>query len=362
VAIVGQNGAGKSTLLKIITGTMAATEGVVQVKGRVAALLELGMGFHPEFTGRQNAYIAGQLLGFSHEEIRSQMAGIEEFAEIGDYFDKPVRTYSSGMQMRVAFSVATCIRPDVLIVDEALSVGDAYFQQKCFARIREFREQGTTLLFVSHDPSAIVNLCDRAVLLDQGRVLADGIPENVLEYYNALIAKRHSDYLLDHSQVNMEKALKRSGTGEAKVRSIRFLDEGGAPLSILQVGMPVRLEVQVETEADIPQLVLGIQIKDRVGNVVFGTNTWHLKKVLHDVVRGQRLVFEYQLQVNLCPGTYYMSTALVSTDTHLVNNYEWVDNVLIFDVVNVSAPFSIGYAALHPAVRISDSAGHVLLD
>src|SRR5262249_25529171 len=156
-------GAGKSTLLKLITGTTALTEGVLDVGGRVAALLELGIGFHGDFTGRQNASMAGQLLGFSAAEVRARMADIEDFADIGDAVDDPVRTYSSGMQVRLAFAVATAVRPDVLIVDEALSVGDVYFQQKCFERIRAFKAAGTTLLFVSHDLSAVHNLCDRAI-------------------------------------------------------------------------------------------------------------------------------------------------------------------------------------------------------
>ena len=165
VGIVGVNGAGKSTLLKIITGTTQPTNGSVHIEGRVAALLELGMGFHPDFTGRQNVFMAGQLLGLQGDEIAACLPAIEAFAEIGDYIDRPVRTYSSGMQMRLAFSVATAVRPAVLIVDEALSVGDAYFQHKSFNKIREFREQGTTLLIVSHDRGAIQSLCDRAILL-----------------------------------------------------------------------------------------------------------------------------------------------------------------------------------------------------
>ncbi|HEY8385294.1 MAG TPA: ABC transporter ATP-binding protein, partial [Porticoccaceae bacterium] len=181
VGIIGVNGAGKSTLLKIITGTTQPTTGSVHITGRVAALLELGMGFHPDFTGRQNVFMAGQLLGYTVEEITALMPEIEAFAEIGDYIDQPVRVYSSGMQMRLAFSVATAHRPDVLIVDEALSVGDAYFQHKSFDRIREFRRQGTTLLIVSHDKQAIQSICDRAILLNAGKIAMQGEPEAVMD-------------------------------------------------------------------------------------------------------------------------------------------------------------------------------------
>jgi len=188
VGIIGINGAGKSTLLKMIVGTTRPTSGSVHITGRVAALLELGMGFHPDFTGRQNVFMAGQLLGYSVEDITRLMPEIEAFAEIGEYIDQPVRVYSSGMQVRLAFSVATAIRPDVLIVDEALSVGDAYFQHKSFARIREYRNQGTTLLLVSHDKASIQSLCDRAILLNAGKLEMEGEPEAVMDYYNALLA------------------------------------------------------------------------------------------------------------------------------------------------------------------------------
>src|SRR5476651_2765773 len=195
VGLIGVNGAGKSTLLKLITGTTQASSGSVSVGGRVAALLELGMGFHPDFTGRQNVYMAGQLNGLSVTEIDALMADIEAFAEIGDYIEQPVRVYSSGMQMRLAFSVATVRRPDVLIVDEALSVGDAYFQHKSFERIRQFRQQGTTLLLVSHDKQAIQSVCDRALLLDGGRLARAGKPEEIMDYYNAMIAERENAQL-----------------------------------------------------------------------------------------------------------------------------------------------------------------------
>jgi len=181
VGLIGVNGAGKSTLLKLITGTSVPTEGHICTPERIAALLELGMGFHADFTGRQNVMLAGRMQGLERDEILALMPEIEAFADIGHYIDEPVRTYSSGMFVRLAFSVATAVRPEVLIIDEALAVGDTYFQHKSFARIREFREQGTTLLFVSHDPTAIKSLCDRAILLGEGRVLMDGAPDSVLD-------------------------------------------------------------------------------------------------------------------------------------------------------------------------------------
>lgn len=235
VGIIGVNGAGKSTLLKIVTGTTQPSRGFVQLQGRVAAMLELGMGFHPDFTGRQNAVMAGQLLGISTAEINSCMPAIEDFAEIGDYIDRPVRTYSSGMQMRLAFSVATAVRPDILIVDEALSVGDAYFQHKSFNKIRKFREQGTTLLIVSHDRSAIQSLCDRAILLESGRVVKDGPPEEVMDYYNAIIAQKENS-VVEVKRLDDGRAQTSSGTGEASVVGISMLNEWGKVLNTSMSG------------------------------------------------------------------------------------------------------------------------------
>src|SRR5689334_9243192 len=253
VGIVGVNGAGKSTLLKMITGTTQPTCGEIHLRGRVAALLELGMGFHPDFTGRQNAVMAGQLLGMQVEEIEALMAEIEAFAEIGEAIDHPVRTYSSGMQMRLAFSVATARRPDILIVDEALSVGDAYFQHKSFERIRSFRRAGTTLLIVSHDRSAIQSICDSAILLEAGHMAMHDKPEAVMDYYNALLAEREGQTvrqeLLDGGQVRTV-----SGTGEAGILSVRLLDEHERSIDAAEVGQPVTLEVDVEIRQDIERL------------------------------------------------------------------------------------------------------------
>ncbi|MFN8928469.1 MAG: ABC transporter ATP-binding protein, partial [Rhodospirillales bacterium] len=192
IGIIGQNGAGKSTLLKLITGTLQPTEGGVVTTGRVAAILELGMGFNPDLTPRQNVvYVAG-LMGLAQEEIVRVLPWIEGFAEIGTYFDQPVRILSSGMQMRVAFALATAVRPDLLIVDEALAVGDSYFQHKSFERIRALKREGASLLIVSHDPSSIQAICDRAILLDRGTVAREGAPQDVIDFYNALVAAKES--------------------------------------------------------------------------------------------------------------------------------------------------------------------------
>jgi len=243
VGIVGQNGAGKSTLLKIITGTLKPSDGSVHVDGRISAILELGMGFHPDLTGRQNVYHSAGLMGFTHAQIDNVMDELENFAEIGEYFDQPVRTYSSGMQLRVAFGVVTAYRPEILIVDEALSVGDTYFQHKSLNRIREFQEQGTTLLLVSHDRGAIQAICDRAILLEEGTVIKDGDPEEVMDFYNALIAEKENSTV---KQVVKEdgKVETISGTGEATVEEIGLYDAKGEMVEFVGVGDPVDLRIK----------------------------------------------------------------------------------------------------------------------
>ena len=194
VGIVGHNGAGKSTLLKLLTGTTEPTVGRIAVEGRVAALLELGMGFHPDFTGRQNVETGGRLLGLRDREIRAHLDWIVEFSQLAPYMDQPLRTYSSGMQMRLAFALATAVQPEVLIIDEALAVGDILFQQRCFERIDGFRAAGTTLLFVSHDLGAVYRLCERVLVLESGRLLFDGAPKEGIELYYASMLRRPREH------------------------------------------------------------------------------------------------------------------------------------------------------------------------
>jgi lipopolysaccharide transport system ATP-binding protein len=352
VGIIGINGAGKSTLLKMITGTTLPTTGGVHITGRVAALLELGMGFHPDFTGRQNAFMAGQLLGYSVEEIARLMPEVEAFAEIGDYIDQPVRVYSSGMQMRLAFSVATAHRPDVLIVDEALSVGDAYFQHKSFDRIREFRKQGTTLLIVSHDKGAIQSICDRAILLNAGKLAMEGEPEAVMDCYNAMLADHQSQTIKQEVTVD-GKIQTVSGTGEATVIDITLLDVNGNRIEMVGVGQSVTLQVLVKTNCNLERLVLGYGIKDRLGLVVYGTNTDLKKQVLENVPGESHIRFDISFQANLGPGTYSVQTALSSSDTHLLNNYEWRDLALIFNVINIDMPYFAGVAWIDPNIAIT---------
>lgn len=350
VGIIGINGAGKSTLLKMITGTTQPTTGGVHITGRVAALLELGMGFHPDFTGRQNAYMAGQLLGYSVEEIARLMPEIEAFAEIGDYIDQPVRVYSSGMQMRLAFSVATAHRPDVLIVDEALSVGDAYFQHKSFDRIREFRKQGTTLLIVSHDKQAIQSICDRAILLNAGELAMEGEPEAVMDYYNALLADPYQKTVKQGASTDGGTRT-ISGTGEVKLTNVAILDASGLQVDVVAVGQPITLRIDAACVDAVDDLVVGYMIKDRLGQTVFGTNTYHHKKVLKSIPPGAVVGLNFDFTANIGPGTYSIAVALHAHETHVGKNFEWRDRALIFNVINIDKDAFIGTAWLPPIVR-----------
>lgn len=351
VGIIGVNGAGKSTLLKMISGTSVPTEGSVRTDGRIAALLELGMGFHPEFTGRQNVLLAARMQGIEREQAASLIPAIEQFAEIGDYFDQPVRTYSSGMFVRLAFSVATAVRPEVLIVDEALAVGDVYFQHKSFARIREFREQGTTLLFVSHDPGAIKSLCDRAILLGEGKMLLDGKPDDVLDYYNSLIARKEVVAGLDGEAYHG-----RSGNGKARIVSLD-VSSRGHPANLLLVGAPLTIRLGILSNEPIADLSLGFMIKDRTGYDIYGTNTW-LRGEFRELGKQPGQVRQVAVEIPALlvgPGSYSLTLALHSGADHLDDNYDWWDKAVVFQVVgNHDLPHFVGACALQSRFEVSE--------
>lgn len=351
VGIIGVNGAGKSTLLKIITGTTQATTGQVQLQGRVSALLELGMGFHPDFTGRQNVIMAAQLMGLSTEEALALMPDIEAFAEIGAYIDSPVRIYSSGMQMRLAFSVATAVRPDILIVDEALSVGDAYFQHKSFERIRQFQKSGTTLLLVSHDKAAIQSICNRAILLSQGCMVMEGEPEQVMNHYNAMLADATGDSIQLQTTAAGHTST-RSGTGDVVIQQLRLLNEHGADIEVVQTGQKVSMQLLAQVQNPVAELVVGVMLKDRLGQVVFGVNTFHSHQVLTDLKPAQTVVFNFDFEANLGPGHYSVTVALHAGPNHVQSNYDWRDLALMFEVINVGKEEFVGVSWLPHTLRI----------
>ena len=353
VGLVGANGAGKSTLLKILAGTVRPTAGTYEIGGRVAALLELGIGFHPEFTGRQNVRMAAHIMGIDPERIERLMGDIEAFAEIGDYIDQPVRTYSSGMHVRLAFSVATAVRPDVLIVDEALSVGDTYFQHKSFDRIRQFRDEGTTLLFVSHNPGAVKTLCSRALLFEQGLLVRDGAPDAVLDYYNALIAAREAEYGITQNERAQGRSVTRSGTQDAVVSRVSLLVDGKRTV-VVPTCAAATFEIEIDIRAPVPDLTAGIMIRDPLGNEVYGTNTYYQGEPCIAPRAGDRLLARFAFPtLALGVGSYSLTVALHSRESHVAANYDWWDRALVFQVTPVSRPLSTGVCNLDVAAAWS---------
>lgn len=351
VGVVGQNGAGKSSLLKLITGTLQPNSGSVTVNGRIAAILELGMGFNPELTGRQNVYHAASIMGFGAADVDEVIADLEAFAEVGHYFDEPVRTYSSGMQVRVAFAVATAWRPEILIVDEALSVGDSYFQHKSFNRIREFQSQGTTLLIVSHDRASIQALCDRALLLEKGSVIKDGPPEEVMDFYNALIAEKENS-TVEVKALDGGKVQTSSGTGEARIEEIALYNSKSELADYIAVGEDVELRIKVKVHKPITSLVLGYCIKDRLGQVMYGTNTWHSQQIIENPEVGSEHQFVIAFPANLGVGSYSVVTALHARESHIDANYEWRDLALVFNVVNINKMQFQGCNWMEPKITV----------
>ena len=356
VGIIGMNGAGKSTLLRLLTGTTQPSEGTFHVEGSVAALLELGLGIHPEFDGWRNAMLSLQLLGLDDRRVRDALPFVQEFSELGSHMDQPVRTYSTGMQVRLAFSVATAVRPDVLIVDEALSVGDTYFQHKSTSRIRAFQEQGTTLLFVTHDPGAVKALCQRALLLDRGALLKDGPPDAVFDYYNAMIARKEEDEQIE--QVERDgRTVTRSGSREAEITAVTLHGADGTERATFTVAEPAVLEVRFRTRAAMASPTVGFVIRDRLGNDVFGSNTFHQGIAHQPCTAGDELVARFALGLSVGVGSYSVTVALHTEHAHVDANFDWWDRALLFDVVPGDGPGFTGVAALPVRASLERTGG-----
>jgi lipopolysaccharide transport system ATP-binding protein len=329
--VVGANGSGKSTLLKLIAGTAKPTSGTIEVEGRVSALLELGAGFHPDFTGRENAFLNGSLLGLTRKETEAAMPKIEAFAQLGRFFDAPIKTYSSGMAARLGFAVAVHVDPDVLLVDEVLAVGDEYFQHKCYAKIAEFRGAGKTIVLVSHDIGLIQRLCDRAIWLDQGRVAASGTVRDVATAYHLEVGEREL----------RERALRgevggRSGSGEIEIVSAKVIDKGGAPQTLLEIGDPASFEIRYRNTSGVADAVFGVYVYRDDGTGIYGTNT-----MLDDVavpLREEGVVRFAMDSLALLPGAYDVDVAATDrSDRH----YDYHQKALNFRVVGSSREVGI---------------------
>lgn len=351
VGIIGRNGSGKSTLLQLVCGILKPTSGEVQVNGRIAALLELGSGFNPEFTGRENIYFQGAIMNISKDEIDARFDDIAAFADIGEFIDQPVRAYSSGMFVRLAFAVATHIDPDILIVDEALSVGDAAFQHKSRRKMQELMDAGLTLLVVSHDRMTVSALCARCILLDQGKLLLDGHPSDVFDYYHALLASKDNQQIAKQ-QLDLGRLQVVSGTGEAQIETIRLLNMQNHEVQAIEVGTNITLEIVVSINQPIPRLVLGFTIRDSYGQAVFGTNTNSFEKSLENLHAGQKYRFAFAFCATIGIGSYSISTALVSTNDRFTNNYECRELAYFFAIQNLTRPPFGGSTWLNPSLSL----------
>jgi len=342
--IIGPNGSGKSTLLQIITGTLEPTHGAVWSEGRIAALLELGAGFNAEFTGLENVFMNASLLGLSRAETERLLPQIESFAEIGDFIYQPIKTYSSGMQLRLAFSTAIATSPDVLIIDEALAVGDAVFQHRCSRRIKEMQEAGTTILFVSHDPGAVRALCSRALLLNEGHIEADGTPTDVLDRYQRLIMAQEAAYAEAQFAMVQEKLpavvapdehehgpqfTYRHGNGSAEVLRVDLLDMSRRTVAMVETGQPAQLRMRVIFHEDLEDPVYGFVIRNRHGINLYGTNTkvQGLRPGL--VRRGEEVETTFCFNCWLAPDLYSISIAVHSPNSV---SFDWLDGALFFRV------------------------------
>lgn len=343
LGIVGPNGCGKSTLLQIICGVLEPTSGRVVTQGRVAALLELGAGFNPEFTGRENVYLNGEILGLSRAEVDSALPEIERFADIGEFLDRPVKTYSSGMYVRLAFSTAIHVQPDVLVVDEALAVGDAVFSNRCVRKFEEIKRRGVTVVFVSHDLSLVKLISDRAIFLMNGRVEAEGAPGDVINRYIGVVLERQKAY--DAAGNGRSPALApsfRHGDRMAEVIGVELIGKHGEPARVVESGESVMVRVTSRFHAEQPDPMVGIMIRTRIGMDVFGTNTRLEKLALGPCRPGDILEVEFHFHCWLCPQEYTLTVATQHPDG---SSHDWLDDVLSFTVV---APrYTAGVANLH---------------
>ena len=390
MGIIGRNGSGKSTLLQIIAGTLAPTEGCVEVNGRVAALLELGSGFNPEFTGLENVYLNGAILGMSRREVDANLDRILAFADIGDFIEQPIRNYSSGMVVRLAFAVQTQVNPQLLIVDEALSVGDAKFQAKCFARLKQLKESGVSILFVSHAAEQIVTHCDRAILLESGRMLHAGKPKQVVnQYYNLLFGTgtgTGTGTLQEAEQQPVQEAATPSyardfgfiddgqdhfasrpgynphefrwGDGAARILDYELRVADAANPAAIESGSEVRLALRIHFASRVVRPILGVTIKNPEGVTVYGSNTEY--KALADLgvagEPGTTVDVTTFFRCGLADGDYFLSVGIASRDVEKVTPHDRRYDAIHIKVIGADF-FGMGDLGLRfDAVRQMDEA------
>ena len=364
VGIIGTNGSGKSTILKIITGVLTPTSGEVQVNGRISALLELGAGFNMEYNGIENIYLNGTMIGFTEDEIKAKLDDILAFADIGDYVYQPVKMYSSGMFMRLAFAVAINIDPEILIVDEALAVGDVFFQAKCFRKFDEFKKAGKTVLFVSHDMSSISKYCDRVILLNQGVKLGEGCPKEMIDIYKQVLVGQYDPNAADSKDSSGEENAEGGhaiaenpdrleyGSGKAKIIACDMLDASGKVNSTVLKGSECTFRMSVEFLEDVASPIFAFTIKNKLGVEITGTNTMFEKAFLEPVSKGTVKTVTFRQRVDLQGGEYLLSFG--------VTGYEGEDFTVyhrLYDVMNmtvVSDKNTVGYYDMNSIIQVTD--------
>ena len=343
LGLVGPNGCGKSTLLQIVSGILQPTTGRVVTRGRIAALLELGAGFNPEFTGRENVFLNGEIMGLSRGEIAKAMPSIEAFAEIGEFMGRPVKEYSTGMYVRLAFSTAIHVDPELLIVDEALAVGDAVFANRCVRKFQELRERKITVLFVSHDLGLVKQLSDRAILLLNGRIEAQGAPNDVINRYIGLVLERQAPK--DPKGQRLRSSF-RHGDGTSEIVSVQLLNARGEDAQTVASGEPLTVRVRSRFHQPKSDPMVGILIRTRIGMDVYGTNTGLENAHMGDFQAGDELEVDFRLESWLTPQTYTLTVASQNADG---TSHDWLDDAIAFDVVD--ARVAAGVANLRAKVE-----------
>ena len=370
VGIIGTNGSGKSTILKIITGVLNPTGGTLTVNGRIQALLELGAGFNQEYTGIENIYLNGTMNGFTEQEIENRMQDILDFADIGDYVKQPVKTYSSGMFVRLAFSVAINIDPEILIVDEALSVGDVFFQAKCYHKFEEFKKMGKTIIFVSHDLSSVSKYCDRVVLLNQGVKLGEGSPKEMIDDYKRVLVGQYElpeskseSSLLNDEQIQVavqKKAAKQDtsklleyGTKEAVIEQFYMTDDRGTESKSIIKGSEFTIHMKVRFKSDLPAPIFAFSIKTVKGTEITGTNTMFEKAFLEPVKAGAVKDITFTQKMSLQGGEYLLSFGVTGYDGNDFQVYHRLYDAL--DLTVISDKNTVGFYDMDSKVIVKEA-------
>jgi lipopolysaccharide transport system ATP-binding protein len=349
LGIIGVNGAGKSTILKMIAGVTTPTSGQIIKHGKVTALLELGTGFNQEMTGYDNIYLNGTLIGMKQEDIDKNINDIIDFSELGDYIDESIKTYSSGMKMRLAFSIAIFSEPKILIVDEALSVGDAHFGAKCTKALAQRKKQNMSIIYVSHDLNSLKLLSDRIIMLNKGKLVEQGTPEHVINKYNFLIAKLNDDEdTLKISKKNSDAF----GTFDVEIKKISIKKKNQS-LKDFITGDLVNIELELFSKIDIENLTVGIHIRDKYSQDIFGTNSFYQNKKL-TLKKDYSYICTYSMKLNIGIGQYTLGAALHTSDWHTELCYHWVDNAINFNITGTKENLFIGICRLEPIINFNE--------